>query len=115
MERQDETSVKKILRSKLACDAIMLPTSKKMSIPTLYSRQQDGKCQRVSWKAGAANYAVDPQCNRPICMMPTICLIYAAFQRNPAQQVVLLVFVTHERGWREDTDGLRDSIDLNNG
>ncbi|MCW8827145.1 MAG: alpha/beta hydrolase [Gammaproteobacteria bacterium] len=70
MERQDETSVKKILRSKLACDAIMLLTSKKMSIPTLYSRRQDGQCQKVSWKTGAANYSLDSQCNRPISYEP---------------------------------------------
>ncbi|NOR51126.1 MAG: alpha/beta hydrolase fold domain-containing protein [Gammaproteobacteria bacterium] len=66
----DENSTKEFLRSTLACEAVMLIESARMTIPTLYSRQEDGSCQSVNWKDKFSNYAIDPQCNRTINYEP---------------------------------------------
>lgn len=70
LERGDEASVIEILRSDLACEAVMLFVSRKMTTPTLYSKHDDGSCQKVNWKEKMANYAVDSQCTRPINYEP---------------------------------------------
>lgn len=70
LAKGDEASVKEILRSDLACEAVMLFVSNKMATPTLYSKHDDGSCRKIDWKREATNYAVDPQCKQPVNYEP---------------------------------------------
>jgi acetyl esterase/lipase len=72
LEQGDEQSVKAMLKSDLACKAVMrfLIEEGKMDKPQLYSKRDDGYCQQVDWRESAPNYALDAECTRFISYEP---------------------------------------------